>query len=111
MRDPGAVLGRAEKPVHATVKLLPQTLAFWDVRYKIETPLGGVNIVPLMEHIDKLSKPQKQNLKKIPTEAHAGLPCLLKKGRVIAPYLDGSNPDVDMECLVKERLFTMVGVG
>ena len=111
VRDPGAVLGRAEKPAHNPIKLLPQTSAFWDGRYKVETRFDGASIAPLMKHVDKLSKRQKQNLKEIPLEARAGLPCLLKEGGLIAPYLDGLNPDVDMQCLVKERLLAMVGEG
>ncbi len=111
VRDPGAVLGRAEKPMYSPVKLLPQKVTFWDGRFKIETRISEVSLVPLMEYKGKLSKLQKQNLKKIPLEAHAGLPCLLKGGGVIAPYIDGPHPDIDMQCLVKERLFTMVGGG
>ncbi|MBL4869629.1 MAG: tRNA lysidine(34) synthetase TilS [Robiginitomaculum sp.] len=107
VRDPGAVMGRHQKPALATMKILPNTPVIWDGRYKIGTRVEGVSIAPLMAHSEKLSKVQNRKLKEIPNSGRAGLPCLLSSEGVFVPYLDAPNDKFTVDCLVKERLRRM----
>lgn len=107
VRDPGAVMGRHGKPTRVPQKLLPQNPVIWDGRFKVETSIDEVSIAPLMAHIEKLSKIQKAKLKEIPTEARAGMPCLLSSTGVFVPYVDEPSGGITVQCLVKERLHAM----
>ena len=107
IRDPGAIMGRHGKPAQATVKLVSQIPIIWDGRFKIETCIDGLSITPLMAHFKKLSKTQRAKLKKFPTEARAGMPCLLSSTGIFVPYVDERNDDFTVQYLVKQRLHGM----
>ncbi|PHR91222.1 MAG: tRNA lysidine(34) synthetase TilS [Robiginitomaculum sp.] len=78
VRDPGAVLGRKQKPSKLPIALSTQTPTLWDGRFLVETDQAGLNMAPLMTYADQLDKQQKQALKNIPEPARAGLPCILR---------------------------------
>ena len=81
-RDPGAVLGRVDRPAGKVLDLLPDTAQVWDGRYEIETSLENIVGEPLGKAYKGIG--QRGDLETIPGPARAGLLALRSDGEVLA---------------------------
>lgn len=81
-RDPGAVLGRVDRPGGKALDLLPDTAQVWDGRYEIETSLVNIIAEPLGKAYKGIG--QRGDLETIPGPARAGLMTLRCDGEVLA---------------------------
>lgn len=113
VRDPGAVLGRKQKPSQSPMALSTQVSTLWDGRFLVKTDQGDLNMAPLMMYSDQLNKAQKRALKNIPEPARAGLPCILHDSasgerELIWAYPQQPDANLQLSSLIEAHLQAML---
>lgn len=101
IRDPGAVLGRVDRPGRKSFPLLQNSSLVWDGRYEIET--SGVNIIaePLGKRYKGIG--DRAGLEVIPGLARSGLLALRSRGEVLAIAGVRHHPQLRIVPLMAQR--------
>ncbi|WP_417482866.1 tRNA lysidine(34) synthetase TilS [Maricaulis sp.] len=101
IRDPGAVLGRVDRPGRKSFPVLQNSVLVWDGRYEIET--SGVNIIaePLGKGYKGVG--DRADLEAIPGLARSGLLTLRSRGEVLAIAGVRHHPQLRIVPLMAQR--------
>ncbi|WP_417467274.1 tRNA lysidine(34) synthetase TilS [Maricaulis sp.] len=101
IRDPGAVLGRVDRPGRKSFPLLQNSARVWDGRYEIET--SSVNIIaePLGKGYKGVG--DRADLEAIPGLARSGLLTLRSSGEVLAIAGVRHHPQLGIMPLMAQR--------
>ncbi|WP_417485324.1 tRNA lysidine(34) synthetase TilS [Maricaulis salignorans] len=100
-RDPGAVLGRVDRPGGKSLDLKPDTAQVWDGRYEIETSIVNIIAEPLGKGYKGIGV--RRDLETIPGPARTGLLTLRCEGEVLAIAGVRHHPDVGIVPLMEQR--------
>lgn len=100
-RDPGAVLGRVDRPGRKSAGLLQNTAQVWDGRYEIETSIVNIIAEPLGKGYKGIG--DRSDLESVPGPARPGLLALRCKGDVLAIAGLRQHPQLRVSPLMEQR--------
>ena len=103
-RDPGAVLGRVDRPGRKSARLLQNSAQVWDGRYEIETPLVNIIAEPLGKGYKGIGN--RSDLETVPGPARPGLLVLRQAGEVLAIAGLRQHPQLRVLPLMEQRFRT-----
>lgn len=101
LRDPGAVLGRVDRPGSQSIRVLQNYPCVWDARYEIETPLVNIIAEPLGRAYAGLT--DRAVLDCVPGPARPGLLALRRDGEVLAIAGLMEDPRLRITPLMQQR--------
>jgi len=107
-RDPGAVLGRNNKP-RLPDRVLTEKPTLWDGRFWVEGQVKGACIVPFWPERDRLTSEQRKEFRAIPKSVRKTLPAVVVEGELAAVAGGLKHPDIQIISAVQSHLEGRLG--